>query len=140
MQAPPRISNLRRWTYFGTGWVFFGLGVLGAFVPVLPTTPLMLIALWAFSQSSERFQIWLYNHRIFGPPLQRWLKFRVISIPAKVTAVGAMAVSLSYLVFFTATPLPVLLISGGLMLFGIWFIVTKPSEVPAKQDESSQGP
>ncbi len=138
MQIPSRAWRTRRWVYFGIGWLFFGIGVLGAFVPVIPTTPLMIVALWAFSQSSERFQTWLYNHRVFGPPLQRWHKFRVISLRAKIAAVGAMAASLAYLMVFTVTPMPVLLATGGLMLFGIWYIVTKPSKVPATEEKPSQ--
>ena len=94
MPSLPQTSGTKRWIYFSIGWLFFGLGVVGAFLPVLPTTPLMIIALWAFSKSSERFETWLYKQRIFGPPLQRWHKYRVISAPAKMASVGAMAASL----------------------------------------------
>ena len=137
MSSPSEISSYKRWAYFGVGWFFFGLGVLGAFLPVLPTTPFMIIALWAFSKSSERFQRWLYNHRVFGPPLQRWHEYRVISLAAKMAAIGAMSASIAYLIFFTTTPLPVLLVTGGLMLFGAWYILTKPSEVPTAREKSS---
>ncbi len=131
------ISRHKRWLYLGIGWLFFGLGVAGAFLPVLPTTPLMIVALWAFSNSSERFQNWLYNHRVFGPPLQRWHRFRVISVTAKMAAVGAMAASIAYLIFFTVTPLPVLIATGGLMFVGACYILSKPSVVPATEEESS---
>ena len=120
-----------RWIYFGVGWLFFGLGVIGAFLPVLPTTPLMIVALWAFSKSSERFHNWLYNHRIFGPSLQRWHEHRVIPAKAKMAAIGAMTASLAFLVFFTTASLTVLAVTGGLMLVGAVYILTKPSQVPA---------
>jgi len=132
-----RFSKYRRWIYFGIGWLFFGLGVLGAFLPVLPTTPLMIIALWAFSKSSERFQQWLYHHRVFGPPLQRWSQYRVISLSAKMAALGAMAASLAFLVFFTTAPFPILLVTGGLMLVGACYVLSKPSDVPAAQERRS---
>ena len=135
MPTQPQDSRYRRWIFLGIGWLFFGLGVLGALVPVLPTTPFMIIALWAFSQSSERFQNWLYNHPVFGPPLQRWHKYRVISATAKMAAIGAMVASITYLVFFTTTSLPVLAATGGLMLIGAWYILTKPSQAPASQKE-----
>ena len=131
------VSRYKRWIYLGTGWLFFGLGVAGAFLPVLPTTPLMIIALWAFSKSSERFQDWLYNHPVFGPPLQRWHRFGVISVTAKMAAIGAMAASIAYLIFFTSTPLPVLIATGGLMVLGACYILSKPSAVPAAEEESS---
>ena len=52
-------------------------------------------------------------------------------------AVGAMAASIGYLIFFTATPLPVLVATGALMLFGAFYILTKPSRVPARQEKST---
>ena len=131
MTPEVHLSRRARWIYFGIGWLFFGLGVLGAFLPVLPTTPLMIVALWAFSKSSERFHTWLYNHKIFGPPLQRWHEYRVIPAKAKMAAIGAMTASLAFMIFFTAATLPVLLAAGGLMLVGAVYILTKPGQVPA---------
>lgn len=137
MSSPFWISRYKRWAYLGIGWFFFGLGLVGAFLPILPTTPLMIIALWAFSKSSDRFQHWLYNHSVFGPPIQRWHKFRVISAAAKIAAIGSMAASITYLVIFTTISLPVLLITGGVMLAGAWYILSKPSEAPAETPNRS---
>jgi uncharacterized membrane protein YbaN (DUF454 family) len=128
----PKPGGLR-WVYFALGWVFFGLGALGAVLPVLPTTPLMILALWAFSKSSARFQTWLYTHRVFGPPLRRWREHRVIPPAAKLAAVTAMAVSLGYLAGFTAAPLALLVATGGLMLGAAGYIVSRPSRPPATE-------
>ena len=133
MPSQVRNSRYARWAYFGLGWLFFGLGVLGAFLPVLPTTPLMIVALWAFSKSSATFQHWLYTHRVFGPPLQRWQQHRVIPPGAKLAAVGAMAASLAYLAALTAAPPPVLIATGGLMLAAAWYILSRPSRPPAAE-------
>jgi uncharacterized membrane protein YbaN (DUF454 family) len=67
----------------GLGWTFFGIGLVGTLLPLVPTTPFMLLALWAFSIGSERFHRWLYHHPVFGPPLQRWQRDRVIPLWAK---------------------------------------------------------
>ena len=85
--------------YFAMGLCFFGLGAVGTVVPGLPTTPFMLLALWAFSRSSERFHNWLYNHPVFGPPLQQWREHGIIPVRAKVLAVSVMTLSVVYLVF-----------------------------------------
>jgi uncharacterized membrane protein YbaN (DUF454 family) len=128
----PKLGGAR-WVYFGLGWVFFGLGALGAVLPVLPTTPLMILALWAFSKSSARFQTWLVSHRVFGPPLRRWREYRVIPPSAKLAAVTAMAASLAYLTAFTAAPPALLIATGGIMLGAAWYIVSRPSRPPAAE-------
>ena len=129
MSQPTPIIGAARLVYLGLGWLFFGLGVLGAFLPVLPTTPFMILSLWAFSNSSERLRVWLYTHRHFGPPLQRWHEHRVIPAHAKMASIGAMSVSLAYLVFFSDLTWPWLLATAALMAYGAFYILTKPSRV-----------
>jgi len=124
------ITRTARATYLALGWFFFALGVIGVFLPVLPTTPFMILALWAFSNSSPRARNWLYTHPIFGPPLKRWREHRVIAPRAKMASVGAMSASFGYLVFFTATSWPWLLATGALMALGAAYILTKPSHAP----------
>lgn len=119
--------------YFALGICFFGLGAVGTVVPGLPTTPFMLLALWAFSRSSERFHNWLYNHPFFGPPLQRWRDERIIPQRAKVLAIAVMIFSLVYLVFFTALSVWIKVVVFLVMSYGAWFILSQPS---VKQSEN----
>lgn len=116
--------------YFIAGWIFFGTGVVGAFLPVLPTTPFMLLALWMFSKSSDRFHDWLYHHRVFGPALQRWQRNRVIPWHAKLAAIGMMVFSFVLMLVYSGWDWWVYLLVGLLMLYGMWFILTKPSYEP----------
>jgi len=116
--------------YLLLGWCFFGVGAIGAVVPGLPTTPFMLLALWAFSKSSRRFHDWLYAHPLFGPPLHQWCTHRVIPFKAKLLSVTTMTVSFAYLAFFTAISIWIKLLIAGLMLYGAAFILSKPSRVP----------
>ena len=112
------------------GWGFVALGVVGVILPVLPTTPFMLIALWCFARSSKRFHDWLYHHRLFGPPLRKWDRYGVIPVSAKVFACTAMSASLVYLVFFRDLPAYLVALTAAVMAYGAWFILTKPSRVP----------
>jgi len=113
--------------YFILGWVFFVTGVFGAVLPVLPTTPFMLLALWCFSKSSKRFHHWLYHHRFFGPALQQWKQSRVIPLSAKIMSVLMMTASFIYLAFFRQLQLEFLLPVALIMLYGAGFILSKPS-------------
>ena len=124
------MNKIMRPFYFILGWLFFCVGLLGVFLPVLPTTPLMLLALWCFSRSSKRFHDWLYTHKLFGPPLQQWCEYRVIPLVAKYVAVVFMAGSLVYLHVFLSTPVWAELLMSVSMAYGFWFILTKPSNSP----------
>jgi hypothetical protein len=115
--------------YFLLGWSFFGLGAVGTVVPGLPTTPFMLLALWAFSKSSKRFHDWLYAHKLFGPPLIQWRDHRVIPVKAKVFSVVTMIASFTYLAFFTEMNILVKVIVALVMLYGAVFILSQSSRV-----------
>lgn len=62
----------KRYLLVSLGWLFIALGVIGIFLPVVPTTPFILVAAWAFSQSSERFHNWLTSHSRLGPVVRAW--------------------------------------------------------------------
>jgi hypothetical protein len=115
------------------GFVFFALGAIGVVVPGLPTTVFMLLALWAFARSSERFHDWLYHHPLFGPPLQEWHRYHVIPLRAKLLAVTMMAASLIYLVFFTTTGTWLKAATALVMAYGAWYILSKPSVRPVAE-------
>ena len=64
--------NGKRILYLLLGWFSLLTGIIGIFLPLLPTTPLVLLAAWCFSRSSERFHSWLLNHKFFGPIVSDW--------------------------------------------------------------------
>lgn len=69
------------------GLVSVGLAVLGIFLPVLPTTPLLLLALACFAKSSEKLHDWLLANKTFGPLIRQWHETRSMSRKAKVYAI-----------------------------------------------------
>jgi len=115
------------------GWFFVAVGAIGVVLPILPTTPFLLIALWAFSQSSERFHYWLLNHRLFGPPLQAWEKYGIIPMRAKIIALSSMAASATLVISLTQTPWYGLSAMLGFMAIGAIFITTRPSAIPSEE-------
>ena len=68
------------------GLVFVGLAILGIFLPVLPTTPLLLLALACFAKSSEKLHTWLLTNKILGSPIRHWQETKSITRKAKVYA------------------------------------------------------
>jgi uncharacterized membrane protein YbaN (DUF454 family) len=120
----------RRIAYLVVGLLFVGLGVLGAILPVLPTTPFLLVSLWAFSKSSARLERWLLEHPRFGPRLLAWRTNRVIPLPVKLTAWGSMVGSLT-LMAVTGVPPAAMIGAASVMAIGAVYIATKPSRPPA---------
>lgn len=86
------------------GCLFFAIGFVGVFVPVLPTTVFMLLALWAFSRSSQRLHDYLWHHPRFGAAVRDWYQYGIVPRRAKVAAVLMMSGSAGFLLFFSAAP------------------------------------
>lgn len=68
-----------RFVWQGIGWASVILGALGILVPLLPTTPFLLLAAWCFARSSQRFHDWLVHHPRLGPPITAWRSEGAIS-------------------------------------------------------------
>ena len=125
-----------RYCLMAFGLLNVGLGILGAFLPVMPTTVFLLIALWAFSKSSLRFHLWLYNHPVFGATLRNWHRHRVIPLNAKVLAWSMMAASLIYVTLFQAeswiVPFGLFLLFAAISAY----IAAHPHRLPEPADQS----
>jgi uncharacterized membrane protein YbaN (DUF454 family) len=87
--------------YRGIGWAALGLATAGVVLPVLPTTPFLLVAAWAFARSSPELAERLRNHPRFGPFLRDWQDRGAIPAKAKATAIVLMAASWGVLALAT---------------------------------------
>ena len=128
-QRPPS-TRCTRALFTGLGWLFFALGVVGVFLPVMPTTVFMIMALWAFANGSRRLHTWLYTHHKFGPSLQQWDRHRVIPVHAKIAAIGGMLISLTYVTLFSGAPHLAVVATVALMACGAVYVLSKPSRIP----------
>lgn len=127
-----------RWIYSMLGWSFFAVGLVGAFLPLLPTTPFMLLSLWAFSRSSPRLEAWLLAHRSFGPSLRAWKAHRVVSWRARIIAWTSMAASLIYLLVWRNPVWWVSAATIALMGYGVWFVARCPTQAPMQRSGGSE--
>ena len=81
-------NNFLRIAILAIGFCATGLGVLGIFLPVLPTVPLLLLAAACFARSSERFHQWLLSHNRLGPMIKSYTSGQGITLRSKVSAIG----------------------------------------------------
>ena len=111
-------------------WLLLGLaatacGIVGAALPLLPTTPFLLVAVYAFAHSSPRLHAWLLDHPQFGPLINDWQAHGAIARPVKITAIVVMlgALGLSWLMGFA---LWIIGLQAGVLCIVALFILTRP--------------
>jgi uncharacterized membrane protein YbaN (DUF454 family) len=119
------MAPMRR-LYLILGLTFVALGFVGVFLPLLPTTPFLILAAACFARSSRRLESWLVDHPRFGPMLRDWRERGAIPWKAKLTALAG--VSAGFLVFWLAhQPGPLLTMAVvALMLAGLAYVFTRP--------------
>ena len=119
--AREHASPVVRWLLLAAGTVFVVLGLIGLFVPLLPTTPFILLAAACYARASKRCYDWLLSNRTFGPMIHEWRKHRSIPYRTKVAAIGLMLVTLaiSIAVFVEPVWLKAALAAMGLAL-AVW--------------------
>lgn len=111
-------ATATRHLYLALGWVCVALGLVGVFLPLMPTTVFLLISAWAFSRSSERCHRWLREHRHFGETIRSWEEHHAMPRRAKWMAWLALAASYS-LTAYVFGPLSWAAIIGGLCIAGV---------------------
>ena len=120
---------MKRTILISLGWLCVGLGFVGVFVPGIPTTIFLIIALWAFTKSSEKLRHWLLNHKRFGPILNNWQEHKVVPRRAKILMVVLM--SLAVILFYYSSQSLILTI--GLIIILVSFaiyVIALPSKIP----------
>jgi len=108
------------------------IGVIGIFLPILPTTPLLILSAFLFSKGSTRLHAWILNQPKIGPMIQTWEEHKVISPKAKILATIMIVTLFSFTLIFVKVVLwiKIIVASTGLMVLG--FILTRKSYPDSK--------
>ncbi len=88
--------RVRKWLFLSAGVLAVGLGVVGVFVPLLPTTPFLLLAAACFARSSDRHYEWLLNHRWMGAYVRNYREHRATTRRVKVVTMALLWGSIGY--------------------------------------------
>ncbi len=115
-----------KWVYWLIAVVALALGLIGVVLPLLPTTPFLIVALWAAGRCSPRLARWLENHPQMGPLLRNWRDHRAIPTTAKVLACLMMALSFA-VVWYRGASTAVLIVVFIVIISLMAYILSKPS-------------
>lgn len=99
-----RGGPVRRMLWQALGLASVALGVIGAFLPILPTVPFLILAAFAFSRSNPAWEAKLLNHPRYGASLRAWREKGIISRTGKQAATGAFALSILLGLIFLSLP------------------------------------
>jgi len=78
---------IRKYSLITAGILALSAGIIGIFLPILPTTPFLLLAAYCFLKSSESLYRWLIHHRLFGKYIENYIKYRAIPLKSKVVSI-----------------------------------------------------
>lgn len=108
--------------YLILGFIFVALASLGVFLPLLPTTPFLILAAACFAKSSKKRHQWLLNNPTFGPAIRNWEENRCMSLRSKVIALSAMSLFGGYSTLFALDNLYLQIAAGLLVMTGMIFV------------------
>ena len=113
------------------GWLCVGLASVGIFVPGIPTTPFLIVALWAFAKSSKKFHTWLINHKRFGLILRNWESHKVVPKKAKILMI-VLQISAVVMIQFSLNNYFITISLFAILFFVAWYVLSLPSKIPNK--------
>ncbi len=112
-------NPILRVVLIGIGTLMVGLGIVGIYVPGLPTTPFLLLAALCYLRSSERLSRWLLNHPRFGPGLTTILREKALPLRVKVISIAAASLSLGTLAIWVAESVAMKAVLVGIALINV---------------------
>lgn len=128
-EAPsrPRIRPWLRPLYFALGVAFLGIGMVGVFLPLIPTTGPVLLAAFMFARSSERMHRWLVEHPRFGRFISDFQSGRGIPLRTKIVAVTAMSAAFTYTIVWAVPHTVPRVLVGCVWAWAAWYVLHLPT-------------
>jgi len=112
--------------FFVLAWIFLGLGFVGIFLPLLPTTPFCLLAAFLFSKSSEKYHQWLLGLKRIGPLIKDWEEKMAIRLSAKIYSTIMIVALFSSYNYFSSNPFELKIAVNFIGACVLAFIWTRP--------------
>lgn len=116
-------KKIKHYLIFSCGWLCVILGIIGALLPVMPTTPFMILALACFAETSPRFHTMLLNNRWIGAPLKQWDQTKTVRRRTKIQALIMLIIAFSFSItmLWGRTGLQLMLLGLAVVMIGfVW--------------------
>lgn len=120
---------MRKPLFLFGGFICLLLGAIGVVLPLLPTTPFIILAAFCFSKSSKKFHRMLLEHRLFGPMIKDWEAYGVIPLKVKILSTSMMLIMVSYPLLFKSLPWWAVIGAVTTIVIALVYVWSRPSEV-----------
>lgn len=129
--------HLKKVAYWGLGVTCVVLGTAGIFLPVLPTTPFLLLAAFAFAKSSERWHDWLLNHKFLGPYISAFRDKKGLTVAQKIRIGSSFSILLLVSIFFVPHGTLKAVLAAGWLFWLIVLLRMKTAPQPVSTQDRS---
>ncbi len=117
MDKKPKLSkSIKNKLLIIAGFVSLALGVIGMALPILPTTPFLLLSAACFLRGSERFYNWLMNHKVFGEYIRNYRDKKAISLKSKIIMISLLWITISYSIIFVIDLIYIRILLAGIAI------------------------
>ena len=123
-QITGKFTGVKKYILISLGFLFLGLGVLGVFLPLLPTTPFLLLSVSCFCRSSQRFYSWLLNHRIFGRYIRNYRERRAIDLKTKWFALIVLWATIGFSIYLFRHTIFIPILLFVIALLASWHVLS----------------
>lgn len=119
----PHANPMMRWIFIISGVVLVGIGILGMFLPLLPTTIFFILAAWCFARSSEKYYNWLHGNKYFGKYLSDYRSGRGMTLKSKIFSVAFLWAGLLVSFFLLTDNLYIRILLAAIGIGVSWHII-----------------
>lgn len=130
-------THLKKYLLIMAGILAMSAGFLGIFLPILPTTPLLLLAAACFLKSSRKLYLWTINHKLFGPYIRNYLKYKAVSKKHKIITVSMLWLVIIISIILVKESIFIRLLLLGVAIGVSWHIFSLPIITQQMLEEDS---
>lgn len=116
-------NRFLRWILVTAGTILVGIGILGMFLPLLPTTIFFILAAYCYARSSERFYHWLHHNKFFGKYLRNYRKGNGMTLSSKIFSISLLWIAILYSAFSAADKIFVKILLLAIAVGVSWHII-----------------
>ncbi|MFH1194262.1 MAG: YbaN family protein [bacterium] len=128
--------DIKKYTYITLGYFFVGLGIIGVFLPIMPTTIFLIIAAALFARSSEQLYNRLLAHKRFGKLIRNYREHRGMPLRAKIVSIAMLVAAISYSILFVAQSMWLKIFLAFICLGVTFYILSLTTIHPITEEEN----